>query len=139
MLHLSGLPEAFFDHDSMRQCLILGTLWQVAGWERILQCLKLDQSRQGLKNPASSREKKIRRRKKFSRNCCKVHTGYWLSYRCLFTLVFIALFCSYHEVKGLWGFMWFWHTQKKKQVLIVSSFSCVLKVKVWSLCAHLHG
>lgn len=46
-----------FDHDSTRQCLIPGVLWQFAGWQKALQCLKLDQKRQGLKSwrPAGRR------------------------------------------------------------------------------------
>lgn len=47
----------FFDHDSMRRRLIPGVLWQFAGWQKALQCMKLDQRRQGLKSrcPAGRR------------------------------------------------------------------------------------
>lgn len=46
-----------FDHDSMWRRLIPGVLWQFAGWQKALQFLKLDQSRQGLKSrrPAGRR------------------------------------------------------------------------------------
>lgn len=50
----------FFDHNSMRRCLIPGVLWQFACWQKALQCLKLDQRRHGLKSrrPAGRRSEK---------------------------------------------------------------------------------
>lgn len=67
----------FFDHDSMRRCLIPGVLWQFACWQKALQCLKLDQRRQGLKSrrPAGRRSEKTQT---FSESHCEVHSGFWL-------------------------------------------------------------
>lgn len=123
-----------FDHDSMRRRLIPGVLWQFAGWQKALQSLKLDQSRQGLKSrrPAGRRSEETQT---LARAIVRytVAAGshnfslYMFFYFALFSLSYLLLRVLNGSVKGLWGFIWFW--QKKTPCICTPSFSCLLGFK----------
>lgn len=131
-----------FDHDSMQHRLIPGVLWQIAGWQKALQSLKLDQSRQGLKSrhPAG-------RRSEETQTLARAIVRYTVAAGAHnFSLCMFFILLSSPSL--IFGSEW-WMTQlkvcevlsdsdKKRHLVFVPSFSCLLGFKDGQcVCVHI--
>lgn len=130
-----------FDLDSVRQCLISGILWQFAGWQKALHCLKLDQRRECLKSgrPAGRRSEETptlaRAIVKYTVAAGSYNFSLYMFFFILLSsppLIFLLGVLN-ASVKGLWGFIWFW---QKRHLVFVPSFICLLGFKAGLVCAQ---
>lgn len=104
-----------FDPDSVRLRLIPGVLWQFAGWQKALQCLKLDQRSEGLKSrrPAGRRSEETQTlARAIVRYTVAAGSRNFSLCVCFFHMAIFFLSYLLHgklngSVKGLWGFIWF--------------------------------
>lgn len=135
-LYLRLVYLRVFDPDSVRLRLIPGVLWQFAGWQKALQCLKLDQRKEGLKSrrPAGRRSEETQTlaraivrytvaagSRNFSLCVC---VFFFFSYGYLLPLLSSSQKLN-GSVKGLRGFIWF---RQNKSPCICSLFQLSLKV-----------
>lgn len=130
-----------FDHDSMRRRLIPGVLWQFAGWQKALQSLKLDQSRQGLKSrrPAGRRSEETQT---LARAIVRytVAAGSHNFSLCMFFILLSSpslIFCSECWMAQLKVCEVLSDSDKKRRLVFVHPLSAVSwDLKLVGVCAH---